>query len=62
MKRNLYVKPDDHAALLALGDGNMAAGVRVALAMAHTLQKLEPGTARAAKAVALAPVRRTRHD
>lgn len=56
MKRNVYIKPDDYAALRNLGDGNVSAGVRVALAMAHTLQSDTPALAASAKAVALAPV------
>lgn len=56
MKRNVYIKPDDYAALRNLGGGNVSAGVRVALAMAHTMQQDAPSYAQTVKMVALAPV------
>lgn len=56
MKRNTYIKPDDYAALRLLGDGNVSAGIRVALAMAAQLEREQPGLAQATKRVALAPV------
>lgn len=56
MKKTLYIRPEHATALRLLGDGNVSAGIRVALAMAAQLEREQPGLAQSTKRVALAPV------